>query len=793
MLPPIYLLCQRSTDFPALIAVVREEVPDTLWQYKNGILRHAVKCGSEAAIQALLDEFGEDSEVKQSLDSLVLEAASSVHDAEGKVKKLISRGANIVSNSTSRQTIIHIAARKGSKELVEISLQHGQDPNQQDEAGNAAVHCAALSEDENSVECIHLLVRYGADVNAINRQGKLPISIAIAAGHGEQVLALLKLGSNLPPPTIAREVSVTAVAALADDKIIKASPNPLEATLELGTFYKKCASIQTSCGNEYKDLALSMEIKAMKMLGSKGGQTTSNILSRDTIFMAVSNSQKKFLAHPEVQAYLMGVWWSLQRNHPITIASIAWLLLLYISRIAMIPVILLYWFLPFSKHHSNNHINKWLKKSPPCIRHTASTFLYIIFLSILVWDSPINGSLKKKSLLQVTDYIMLVYVISFCLQQATVGVQQGLYRYLSNWSNIVCALFTILFSSYCILRFLVLLQKGKESFQSTELAYLRVASLLWALAVFLACLHLLNYLKVYSGIGHILMSLYSISLDVVLFLLIFVIIAAAFVLCMMGVYAASQYTYTYESAIARCLNGNTSLEFNVSLNRVTTQSDCINGLLDSFQSERPIPVSTSGFVVTMANMIWALFGLTEMPETEAASTLEMTILKLMFTLWLLVAIFVLLNMCCTILEDKQKSKEDELQFARAVAICDLEMAPSVPPPLNILYSVAMTTAYLCSHWLIKKNDSSEDTVDADCSARSASTMIKNYDERVAKELDTEFANKGDIKSISQVSDLCSSTTISISIILIVITTSSEKAVVYSTFHKRIVHLEPSDT
>jgi hypothetical protein len=195
----------------------------------------------------------------------------------------------------------------------------------------------------------------------------------------------------------------------------------------------------------------------------------------------------------------------------------------------------------------------------------------------------------------------------------------------------------------------------------------------------------------------------------------------------------------------------------------------------------------------MANMIWALFGLTEMPETEAASTLEMTILKLMFTLWLLVAIFVLLNMCCTILEDKQKSKEDELQFARAVAICDLEMAPSVPPPLNILYSVAMTTAYLCSHWLIKKNDSSEDTVDADCSARSASTMIKNYDERVAKELDTEFANKGDIKSISQVSDLCSSTTISISIILIVITTSSEKAVVYSTFHKRIVHLEPSDT
>ena len=172
-------------------------------------------------------------------------------------------------------------------------MQHGQDPNQQDEDGNAAVHYATFAEGSNVVECIQLLVRYGADVNAINRQGRLPISIAVAAGHSEQVLALLKLGSNLPPPTIAREVSVATVAALADDKIIEASPNPLEATLELGSFYKKCGDIQSSCGNEYRDLALSMETKATKMLGHKSGTITSNILSRDTIFTAVSNSQKK--------------------------------------------------------------------------------------------------------------------------------------------------------------------------------------------------------------------------------------------------------------------------------------------------------------------------------------------------------------------------------------------------------------------------------------------------------------------------------------------------------------------
>ena len=52
----------------------------------------------------------------------------------------------------------------------------------------------------------------------------------------------------------------------------------------------------------------------------------------------------------------------------------------------------------------------------------------------------------------------------------------------------------------------------------------------------------------------------------------------------------------------------------------------------------------------------------------------------------------------------QKSSDDELQFARAVAIHDLEVSPSVPPPFNILYSVAVIIAYICSHWFTKVTD-----------------------------------------------------------------------------------------
>ena len=295
-----------------------------------------------------------------------------------------------------------------------------------------------------------------------------------------------------------------------------------------------------------------------------------------------------------------------------TIISYVWLLLLHISRIALLPIVLLCWFLPVHRHYYGNYINKWLKQSPPCIRHTASTLLYIIFIILLVYDSSTNDCLKKRSHLQATDYVILVYVISFCLHQATLGVRQGLHRYLSDWMNIVCALSTTLLLSYCIIRFLVLISKEKQSFQITELACLRVASLIRALAVFVACLHLLNYLKVYSGIGHILMSLYHVTLDVILFLLIFITIATAFALSISSVYAAGWYTDMYESAIARCLNGNMSPEFNVSAlttkpvglgvipkafkegTSLTTESDCIRELLDSSQSEWSIPVAVNG-------------------------------------------------------------------------------------------------------------------------------------------------------------------------------------------------------
>lgn len=188
--------------------------------------------------------------------------------------------------------LIHIAAQKGSLVLLETSLRHGQDPNQPDADGNAAIHYAAMAEGNDGSECIHLLVQYGADVNATNKHSKLPITVAVLTRHFNQVLALIKLGSNLPPPTIARDGTVAEIAVLADDRIIQASPNPLEATLELGDFFAKCADVQVSCENGYREMALAMEAKATQMLG-RNEEWTKNMLSCETIFVAVSNGQKK--------------------------------------------------------------------------------------------------------------------------------------------------------------------------------------------------------------------------------------------------------------------------------------------------------------------------------------------------------------------------------------------------------------------------------------------------------------------------------------------------------------------
>lgn len=64
------------------------------------------------------------------------------------------------------------------KEEIESLLDKGVDPNSHDEAGNTALHCPSFGFDK-----LELLIKRGADVNAVNNKGETPLIAFASKGY----------------------------------------------------------------------------------------------------------------------------------------------------------------------------------------------------------------------------------------------------------------------------------------------------------------------------------------------------------------------------------------------------------------------------------------------------------------------------------------------------------------------------------------------------------------------------------------------------------------------------------
>lgn len=83
-----------------------------------------------------------------------------------------------LSNIDGGQAALHIAARNGYFDLLRLLLERNADPNIQDDVGNTPLHDAAISGDRTIARA---LVLAGADVNALNNDGRSVLQVADAA------------------------------------------------------------------------------------------------------------------------------------------------------------------------------------------------------------------------------------------------------------------------------------------------------------------------------------------------------------------------------------------------------------------------------------------------------------------------------------------------------------------------------------------------------------------------------------------------------------------------------------
>src|SRR5207244_2896109 len=69
---------------------------------------------------------------------------------------------------------------------------------------------------------IRLLLRSGAKVNAANRYGVTPLSLAVTAGNTDVVEALLKGGANANAPTSEGQTILMTAARAGNPQVVKA-------------------------------------------------------------------------------------------------------------------------------------------------------------------------------------------------------------------------------------------------------------------------------------------------------------------------------------------------------------------------------------------------------------------------------------------------------------------------------------------------------------------------------------------------------------------------------------------
>ncbi|MCF7806301.1 MAG: ankyrin repeat domain-containing protein [Simkaniaceae bacterium] len=109
------------------------------------------------------------------------------------VECLITCGAAVDSVNDRGETPLYVAAERDHLDLVRFLLSKGAKVNTKDRDGNTVIHAAA----RKGGPIMEALIRAGADPDAMNKDGRTPLSLATGVGHLDSVNLLLSKGAKV--------------------------------------------------------------------------------------------------------------------------------------------------------------------------------------------------------------------------------------------------------------------------------------------------------------------------------------------------------------------------------------------------------------------------------------------------------------------------------------------------------------------------------------------------------------------------------------------------------------------
>ena len=117
------------------------------------------------------------------------------HQGSIKLVQHLLQAPGVQVNQTDRlnASALGHACRKGHKEVVELLLNNGADPNIGNDGGLSAIHAACYY---GYAEIVELLLNNKARVNTVDKAGLAPVHLACLLGYREIVEMLLKKGAD---------------------------------------------------------------------------------------------------------------------------------------------------------------------------------------------------------------------------------------------------------------------------------------------------------------------------------------------------------------------------------------------------------------------------------------------------------------------------------------------------------------------------------------------------------------------------------------------------------------------
>ncbi|XP_049848886.1 uncharacterized protein LOC126316906 [Schistocerca gregaria] len=176
------------------------------YELPNGVVKGRVSNGSRRG-QSKTDLSKDSTSNFQLERSTIYTAVLEGHVQE--VIKILSQQKNRVDHTfgLKRQTLLHIAVKKGNTELVKILGENGCDPNKPDKKGRTPLHYAI----KNTSVLETLLAFPKIDLLVQDKDGCLPLHLATKAGNKNSVTMMLSKGSKLKQLSFRNSQGYTAL------------------------------------------------------------------------------------------------------------------------------------------------------------------------------------------------------------------------------------------------------------------------------------------------------------------------------------------------------------------------------------------------------------------------------------------------------------------------------------------------------------------------------------------------------------------------------------------------------